>query len=92
MDVVAGIEGNIDVLINNAGISHIGNLESTEETDLDRLYAVNVKGVYNCSRAVIGRMKESGWWRDHQHGFCGCYHGHSRSICLCHDQREPCSI
>lgn len=59
-DVVAGVKGNIDVLINNAGISHIGNLESTEEADLDRLYAVNVKGVYNCARAVIGRMKSQG--------------------------------
>ncbi len=59
-DVVKGIKGNIDVLINNAGISHIGNLESTAEADLDRLYAVNVKGVYNCARAVIGRMKSQG--------------------------------
>ncbi|MFO7824941.1 MAG: SDR family oxidoreductase [Cyclobacterium sp.] len=59
-EVVAGIEGNLDVLVNNAGVSHIGNLETTEEADLDRLYSVNVKGVYNCSRAVIGRMKSQG--------------------------------
>ncbi|MEX0883725.1 MAG: SDR family oxidoreductase, partial [Cyclobacteriaceae bacterium] len=57
---VDDIQGNLDVLINNAGVSHIGNLESTDETDLDRLYAVNIKGVYNCSRAVIGRMKQQG--------------------------------
>ncbi|MEX2511866.1 MAG: SDR family oxidoreductase [Cyclobacteriaceae bacterium] len=60
MEAVEDIQGNLDVLINNAGVSHIGNLESTSESDLDRLYAVNIKGVYNCSRAVIGRMKQQG--------------------------------
>ncbi|HSI76950.1 MAG TPA: SDR family oxidoreductase [Lunatimonas sp.] len=59
-DVVTQISGNIDVLINNAGVAHVGNLEQTEESDLDRLYNVNIKGVYNCSHAVIGRMKEQG--------------------------------
>ena len=50
----------IDILVNNAGIAHVGNIEGTEETDLDRLYQVNIKGVYNCMFAVIGKMKESG--------------------------------
>lgn len=59
-DVVGKISGNIDVLINNAGVSHVGNLENTIESELDRLYSVNIKGVYNCSQAVIGRMKEQG--------------------------------
>ncbi|MEW5250083.1 SDR family NAD(P)-dependent oxidoreductase [Microbulbifer discodermiae] len=49
---------DIDILINNAGIAHVGNLENTTETDLDRLYSVNVKGVYNAMQASIGRMKE----------------------------------
>lgn len=53
-------EGNIDILINNAGIAHIGNLESTTEADLDRLYNVNIKGVYNCMYACIGAMKKNG--------------------------------
>ena len=52
--------GSIDILINNAGIAHIGNLELTEVADLDRLYEVNVKGVYNCMRACIASMKEKG--------------------------------
>lgn len=47
----------IDVLINNAGIAHVGNLEKTSESDLDSLYRVNVKGVYNAMRAVIEGMK-----------------------------------
>ncbi len=50
--------GPVDVLVNNAGVSHIGTVESTTETDFDRLYRVNVKGVYNCTHAVIGAMKE----------------------------------
>jgi len=52
--------GRIDILVNNAGIAHIGNLEQTEEDDLDRVFAVNVKGVYHCMRACIGKMKEGG--------------------------------
>lgn len=50
----------VDILINNAGIAHIGNLEQTEESDLDRLYDVNIKGVYNCMRSGITLMKERG--------------------------------
>lgn len=52
--------GPIDILINNAGIAHIGNLEATEVSDMDRLYEVNVKGVYNCMRACITSMKQNG--------------------------------
>lgn len=51
-------EHNIDILVNNAGIAHIGNIEKTTEEDLDRVYQVNIKGVYNCTRAVIPFMKE----------------------------------
>ena len=43
----------IEILVNNAGIAHIGNLENTAEDDLDRLYQVNIKGVYNCMSACI---------------------------------------
>lgn len=50
----------IDILINNAGIAHVGNVENTKEEDLDRLYNVNVKGVYNCIHLVIPHMKDSG--------------------------------
>lgn len=50
----------IDVLINSAGISHIGNLETTTEKDFDRLFRVNVKGIFLCMQAVIGPMKQAG--------------------------------
>lgn len=50
----------IDILVNNAGIAHVGNLEGTAVEDMDRIYNVNVKGVYNCMHAVISKMKEKG--------------------------------
>lgn len=52
--------GALHVLINNAGVAHVGNLEGTEETDMDRLYNVNIKGVYNCMFAAVPYMKEKG--------------------------------
>jgi NAD(P)-dependent dehydrogenase (short-subunit alcohol dehydrogenase family) len=52
--------GRIDVLVNSAGISHIGTAESTSEEDFDRIFRVNVKGVYNCLHAVIPIMKQQG--------------------------------
>lgn len=48
----------LDILVNNAGVAHIGNLEQTTESDMDRIYAVNVKGVYNCMLAAIPGMKQ----------------------------------
>jgi len=50
----------LDILVNSAGISHIGTAESTEEADMDRLYNVNIKGVYNCLHAAIPILKRSG--------------------------------
>ena len=50
----------IDILVNNAGIAHIGSIEKTEEADLDKLYNVNIKGVYNCTKACIESFKKNG--------------------------------
>ena len=52
--------GPINVLVNNAGVSHIGNLENTPEDEFDRIYRINVKGVYNCMYAALGSMKSAG--------------------------------
>jgi 2-keto-3-deoxy-L-fuconate dehydrogenase len=52
--------GRLDILVNNAGIAHIGTVESTTEADLDRIYAVNVKGVFLCSQAALPRLRRSG--------------------------------
>ncbi len=53
-------QGRLDILVNNAGVSHIGTVETTSEADFDRLFRINVKGVYNCTYAAIGRMKSQG--------------------------------
>jgi NAD(P)-dependent dehydrogenase (short-subunit alcohol dehydrogenase family) len=58
-DVIARF-GTLDVLVNSAGIAHVGTVEQTSEEDLDRVYAVNVKGVYNCLRSGVAAMKERG--------------------------------
>lgn len=52
--------GRIDILVNSAGISHIGKLENTSPEDFDRIFRVNVKGVYLCMQAVIEPMKGAG--------------------------------
>lgn len=49
----------IDILVNSAGISHIGKLETTAVADFDRVFNVNVKGVYNCLFAAIQNMKKN---------------------------------
>lgn len=48
--------GTLDVLANIAGIGHVGSLASTTATDLDKLYAVNVRGVFNCCKAFVPAM------------------------------------
>jgi 2-keto-3-deoxy-L-fuconate dehydrogenase len=50
-------QGPINILVNNAGISHVGSLERTSERDFDKVFCVNVKGIYNCLYAAIAHMK-----------------------------------
>lgn len=52
--------GTPNILVNNAGIAHVGNLEGTTEADFDRIFSVNVKGAYNCLYAAVPRMKAAG--------------------------------
>jgi NAD(P)-dependent dehydrogenase (short-subunit alcohol dehydrogenase family) len=49
----------IHILVNNAGVAHVGTAETTSEADMDKLYQVNIKGVYNCLHAVIPHMKHN---------------------------------
>jgi 2-keto-3-deoxy-L-fuconate dehydrogenase len=49
--------GTVDILVNNAGVSNIGKADTTSEKDFDRVFSVNVKGVYNCLHAAIPLMK-----------------------------------
>ncbi|MGA8232125.1 MAG: glucose 1-dehydrogenase [Candidatus Acidiferrales bacterium] len=53
-------DGSVDILVNNAGVSHVGTLESTSEADFDRIFRINVKGMYNCMSALIPHMKVRG--------------------------------
>ena len=53
-------EGPIHILVNNAGIGFVGNIEGTTEVDFDRLFRVNVKGVYNGMYACIPHFMANG--------------------------------
>jgi 2-keto-3-deoxy-L-fuconate dehydrogenase len=55
-EAVVGAHGALDVLVNNAGIGHVGTIVQTRGEDLDRLYSVNVRGVFNVTKAFIGGM------------------------------------
>jgi 2-keto-3-deoxy-L-fuconate dehydrogenase len=48
--------GRLDILVNNAGIGHVGTMVQTAGADLDRLYAVNVRGVFNVTKAFLAGM------------------------------------
>lgn len=50
----------VDVLVNNAGIAHIGNAEQTAPADMDKIYSVNVKGVYHCLHFALPFMVNQG--------------------------------
>ncbi|MDP4260975.1 MAG: SDR family oxidoreductase [Bacteroidota bacterium] len=60
IEAIVKKSGAIHILVNNAGVAHIGTAETTSEDDFNRLLNVNVKGVYNCLKAVIPYMKEKG--------------------------------
>jgi 2-keto-3-deoxy-L-fuconate dehydrogenase len=53
-------EQRVHILINNAGISHIGTVETTTPEDFDNVIRVNIKGFYTSMRAVVGHMKDNG--------------------------------
>jgi 2-keto-3-deoxy-L-fuconate dehydrogenase len=57
-EIVLSANGRLDILVNNAGIGHVGTILQTTETDLDRLYAVNVRGMFSLTRAFLPSMIE----------------------------------
>lgn len=52
--------GPLGILINNAGVAHVGKAGNTGEDDFDRVIGVNVKGAYNCLHAAIPRLQANG--------------------------------
>jgi 3-oxoacyl-[acyl-carrier protein] reductase len=57
---VQRVFGRIDILVNNAGIIRRGTIETVTEEDWDQVIAVNLKGPFNCSKAVVDIMKKQG--------------------------------
>ncbi len=55
---IAQAVGTLDILANVAGIGHVGTLLNTAAKDLDTLYAVNVRGIFNCCKAFVPGMLE----------------------------------
>lgn len=56
-DAVVAAHGRLDVLVTSAGVAHVGTVATTTDADVDRLLAVNVKGVFHCLRAAVTRME-----------------------------------
>jgi NAD(P)-dependent dehydrogenase (short-subunit alcohol dehydrogenase family) len=50
----------VDILVNNAGIAHVGTVDTTTEADFDRVFRVNVKGIYLCAQAGVRQMLKQG--------------------------------
>ncbi len=60
VDAVEKHFGACDILVNNAGIAHVGTLETTDEDTFERLYRVNVRSVFLCSKVVAPAMAARG--------------------------------
>lgn len=52
--------GRIDLLVNNAGVAHVGNAVTTSAADFERIQRINISGVANCLRFVLPCMVEAG--------------------------------
>lgn len=58
-DVLSKLQ-SLTILVNNAGIAHVANVVGTTEHDFERVFNVNVKGVYNCLHAAVPIMQQNG--------------------------------
>jgi NAD(P)-dependent dehydrogenase (short-subunit alcohol dehydrogenase family) len=57
---VHGAQAGLDVLMNNAGVGHVGTILTTSGADFDRVWGVNVRGVFNVTKVFLPRMIERG--------------------------------
>ena len=60
VDAVFAAIGKADILVNCAGIAHVGKAHTTSEADFEKVYQVNVKGTYNCLHAALPMMQQQG--------------------------------
>ena len=60
METLLERHGRFDILVNNAGVAHVGRLDNTSAEDFDRIFQINVKGVFVCSKFAIAHMLEAG--------------------------------
>ena len=51
--------GNMHILVNNAGIAHVGKADTTSEADFDKVVNINIKAVYNCIHAAVPLLRKS---------------------------------
>lgn len=64
-EVISAIESiirqasQIDIIVNNAGIAHVGNVENTSNTDLERLISVNIKGVFYVVKSAVAYLRKT---------------------------------
>src|SRR5688500_3249009 len=57
---IAGNISGIDIIVNNAGVAHVGTVETTAPGDIDRLFSINVKGVFHVTKSALPFMKQKG--------------------------------
>jgi NAD(P)-dependent dehydrogenase (short-subunit alcohol dehydrogenase family) len=50
----------LDVLVNNAGVAHVGNVLAAQPEDIERLYRVNILGAYHCLHFGVALMEKLG--------------------------------
>ncbi len=62
-EAAVDVFGQIDILINNAGITRDATLKKLSEEDFDRVVDVNLKGVFNATKSVLPAMLDAGYGR-----------------------------